>query len=320
MAISDLSLMLAKVEASYATWAAPAPATDASVIFGYQMTPIEGEDVRRQTERGFHGTNPSRRTAKRQRHQFSQELTGAGTVDGVAHWGKFTRGCQFGAAVPVAATECGYPLIGVGDGGSLSLAGNKGNAFDLRGKGSRGNMTISLVEKQLPSIAWDYMGLHQDEANIITPSSPAGVVLPVYPPPVEVSLINTVVQLFGVTLGVRSFELNMGNKLEYYSTTATRQVVFGKDESGSARSPRARVVFELPDLGVRNFFTDIASGVGGAFSLVHGLVAGNIVEIASANAVLTDAEFTVEANRIFLSANLDFVSTAAGNDFTLKTK
>ena len=114
MAISDLSLMLAKTEAVYGTWAAPAPATDASVIFGYTMTPIEGEDVRRQTERGFHGTNPSFRTAKRQRHVFSQELTGAGTADGIAPWAKFTRGCQFGAPVPVAATECGYPLIGVG--------------------------------------------------------------------------------------------------------------------------------------------------------------------------------------------------------------
>jgi hypothetical protein len=320
MAISDLSLMLAKAEASYATWAAPAPATDASVIFGYTMTAIEGEDVRRQIERGFHGANPSRRTAKRQRHRFSQELTGAGTVDGVAHWAKFTRGCQFGAAVPVPATECGYPLIGVGDGGSLSLAGNKGNAFDLRGKGARGNMTISLVEKQLPSIAWEFMAVHQDEANIITASSPAGVVLPVYPPPVEVSLINTVVQLFGVTLGVRSFELNLGNKLEYYSTTAARQIVFGKDESGSARSPRARVLFELPDLAARNFFTDIAAGTPGAFNLTHGLDAGNIVEIASANAVLVNGDFSVEANRIFLSAEIDFVSTAAGNDFTLKTK
>jgi hypothetical protein len=319
MAISDLSLMLAKTEASYATWAAPAPATDASVIFGYTMTPIEGEDVRRQIERGFHGANPSFRTAKRQRHRFSQELTGAGTVDGVAHWAKFTRGCQFGAAVPVAATECGYPLIGVGDGGSLSLAGNKGNAFDLRGKGARGNMTISLVEKQLASIGWDFMALHQDDANIITPSSPAGVVLPVYPPPVEVSLINTVVQLFGITLGVRSFELDMGNKTEFYSTTATRQIVFGKDDSGSARSPRARVVFELPDLAVRNFFTDIGSGTGGNFSLTHGTQAGNIVSMSSSNAILENGEFTVEANRLFLSGDLAFVSTAAGNDFTLKT-
>ena len=70
------------------------------------------------------------------------------------------------------------PLIGSGDGASLSIAGNKGNAADLRGKGARGNVTFSFVEKQLPAMAFEYMALLQDDANIITPNAPAGVVLP----------------------------------------------------------------------------------------------------------------------------------------------
>ena len=319
MPVSDLSLITSKVEAAYGTWAMPAPATDASVVFGYAMTPMESEEVRRQTERGFSGTNPSFPTAVRQRHAFSQELTGAGTAIGIAHWAKHLRGCQFGAPVP-GASDCAYPLVGSGDGGSLSIAGNKGNAFDLRGKGCRGNARLNFTEKQLPSIAFEFMGLMQDDANIVTPNVPAGIVLPTYPAPVEVSLINTVVQIDGFTLGVRSFDLDMGNKTEYYSTTATREVIFGKDESGTGRAPTARCVFEMLDPATKNFFPLIRSGATVAFSLVHGLTVGNIIELASANAVLGKAEFSVESNRIFLNADIQFVASAAGNDFTLKTK
>ena len=319
MPVSDLSFMAAKVEATYGTWAAPTPAADAAIIFGYEITPMESEQVRRQTERGFSGGNPSIPTAIRQRHSFSLELTGAGTATGVAHWAKFLRGCQFAAASP-GASDCTYPLIGSGDGASLSLAGNKGNVADARGKGSRGNAIFRLTEKQLPSIGLEMMSLLQDDVNIITPNVPAGIVLPVYPAPVEVNLLNSVIQLGGFTLGVRSFELNMGNKTEFFSTTATREIIFGKDESGTGRAPTARLVAELPDPAVKNFFPQSRSGEAVAFSLTHGTVAGNIIELTSANAVLSAISFSQEANRLFMNADLAFVATSAGNDFTLKTK
>ena len=320
MSIGDLSLMMGKVEGPYGVYVSPTPAADSSIVFGYEMTAIEGEDVRREIERGFHGTNPSQRTAIRQRHRWSMELTGAGTADGEAHWAKYLRGCQFAASVADAGIDRTYPLIGVGDGGSMSLAGNKGNAFDLRGRGARGNMTLRFVEKQLPSIAYDFMALHQDPVNIITPNAPAGVVLPTYPAPKEVSLLNTVVTFDGLVLGVRSFEMNLGAKVEYYSTTAVRQIVFGKDQEGSARSPTATVVFELPDPSLKNYFADILAGEGKTFSLTHGLDEGNIVKLGSTNAILANGDFTPESNRLFLSGQLQFVSTAAGNDFELKTK
>lgn len=315
---NDTSLMLAKVEVTYGTYTAPAPATDVSPVFGYSMTPMESEDVRREIERGFNGGNPSTPTAIRQRHQFSVELAGHGTAVGVPHWAKFLRACQFGAPVPAASVT--HPLVGAGDGGSLSIAGNKGNQFDLRGRGSRGNATFRFQEKGLPSIQFDIQALMQDDANIITPSVPAGIVLPTDVQPAEVSLLNTVVTLDGVVLGVRSFELNMGNKAEYYSTTGSRQIIFGKDQEGSARAPTATCVFELPDPAVKNFFPSIRTGVPVSFSLVHGLTAGNIIEITSANAVLGKADFTVEQNRIFLSCPIQFIATASGNDFLLTTK
>lgn len=320
MPIADKSLLLAKLEAAYGTYLAPAPATDMSPVFDYSMTPMESEEFRRQIERGFHGINPASPTAIRQRHSFKTELAGAGTVDGVPHWAKLLRACQFDAPVITAGVMATHPLIGVGDGASLSIAGNKGGAFDLRGRGARGNCTLSFTEKQQPHIAWDMVALLQDDVNIVTANAPVGIVMPTDVVPAEVSMLNTVVQLDGVALGVRSLELNLGAKVEYFSTTGSRQVVFGKDESGSARAPAARCVFEMPDIGVKNYFPQIRAGTAVAFSLVHGTAAGNIIEITAANAVLGRAEFQVEANRIFLSADIQFVATAAGNDFTLITR
>ena len=181
-------------------------------------------------------------------------------------------------------------------------------------------MTLRLIEKQLPSIAYEFMALHQDPVNIITPNAPTGIILPSYPAPKEVSMLNTVVMFDGLVLGVRSLEMNLGAKTEYYSTTAVRQIVYGKDQEGSARSPTARVVFELPDPALKNYFSDILAGVGKDFSLTHGLDVGNIFKLGSPNAILANGEFTSEANRLFLTGDLQFVSTAAGNDFTMSTQ
>lgn len=315
---ADTSLILAKVETVPGTYVEPAPATDAQVVFDYTVTPMESEQVRRSVERGFSGINPSAYTAIRNRHQFSVELTGSGTVDTPAPWARLLQACQFGAAVPVVTTEVGYPLVGNDDGGSLSIAGLKGDARH-KSRFARGNAIFHFAERGLPGIEFDFQGI-PELAGLVDSYTPVGLALPTYPAPVEVSLLNTVVKLGSITLGVRSLDLNMGNMVEYFSTTGRRAILFGKDETGNRRAPSATAVFEMPELATKNYFPDMIAGTPLAFELTHGTVAGNIIEITSSRAVLGAATYSVEANRLFLNAELEFVASASGNDFTLKTK
>jgi|GEM_PF-3918178 len=313
----DTSVVLAKVESPAGTYATPVGATDAFLVFGYEVTPMESEEVRRQIERPFPGVNPSTYTAIRQRHAFSVELAGSGVANTPAKWGTLLRGCLFGAGVP-GVSKAAYPLASVGDGEAMSIVGYKDNARH-RGKLSRGNAVFRFTERQLPSIGFDFQSLIEG-ASPMDGSAPSGVVLPNYPGPVEVSLANTVVTLGGTVLGVRSLEIDLGNKVAFFSTTGGRSIIFGKDESGDRRAITGTAVFELPDPTAKNFFFDILPRSPLAFSLIHGTAAGNIVELASAGAVLGRATYTVEQNRIFMNCPIEFVPTAAGNELMLETR
>jgi hypothetical protein len=308
---------LFKPETVPGTFANPAGANDAQLVFGYEVTPMESEEVRRAIERPFPGINPSTYTAIRARHRFSVELSGSGTPTTPAKWGQLLQACLFGAAVPAVA-KVGYPLDSVGDGGAGSIAGYKDNARH-RAKMARGNAVFRFQERQLPSIQFDFQALIEG-ASPMDASAPAGVVLPTYPVPVEVNLANTVITLGGTVLGVRSLEIDLGNKVEFFSTTGGRAIIFGKDDSGDRRAITGQAVFELPDPAVKNYFTDIIPRTRLAFSLVHGTAAGNIVRITSANAVLGRATYSVEQNRIFMNCPIEFVPTAANSDLVLETE
>lgn len=313
----DTSVFLWRPEAPPGVFAAPAAATDAHLVFGYEVTPMESEEVRRAIERPFPGINPSTYTAIRSRHRFSVELAGSGAANIPAKWAQLLQGCLFGSAAPAGA-RVGYPLASVGDGGAGSIAGFKDNARH-RGRMARGNAVFRFQERQLPSIGLEYQALIEGAAPMDA-SAPVGVVLPTYPVPVEVNLANTVITLGGTVLGVRSLEIDLGNKVEFFSTTGGRAIIFGKDDSGDRRAITGTAVFELPDPAVKNFFTDIIPRTPLAFSLVHGVAAGNIVRITSPGAVLGRATYSVEQNRIFMNCPIEFVPTAAGNELVLETE
>lgn len=313
----DLSVFLWKPEVTPGVYLAPAPATDAHLVFDYEVTPMESEEVRRSIERGFPGVTPSTYTAIRSRHRFSVELAGSGAANTPAKWGQLLQGCLFGAGVPAGA-KVGYPLASVGDGGAGSLIGFKDNARH-RGRMARGNAVFRFQERQLPSIGFEYQALIEGPTPMDA-SAPAGVVLPTYPVPAEVNLANTVITLGGTVLGVRSLEIDLGNKVEFFSTTGGRAIIYGKDDTGDRRAVTGNAVFELPDPAVKNFFSDIIPRTPLAFSLVHGTTAGNIVRITSPAAVLGRATYSVEQNRIFMNCPIEFIPTAAGNELVLETE
>jgi hypothetical protein len=313
----DTTVLGVKVETTPGTYVAPNLATDALVTFNYNIVPIQSEEVRRAVDLGFPGRRPSTKTGVHARHSFSVELAGAGAANTQTFWARILRGCMFGAAVP-GGSSVSIPLISTGDGGSLSLSGWKENER-FRARMGRGNAVFTFTEKQLPRIDFDLLGLIEGAAPSDA-SAPGTVTLPSYPNPVEVNLSNTVIQVDSYTLGMREFSLDLGMRTELYSTTGSRAIIFGKDETGDRRSPSFRLLAELPGAAAKDFFAPTLAGTPLSFSLVHGTVAGNIIEITSSRLVFEDIQLQVESNRIFMNATGGFISSSANNDFALVTK
>jgi hypothetical protein len=245
-------------------------------------------------------------------------MAGAGTATGIPFWCRMLAGCLF-ATPSVGASSVTHALSSAGDGGSGSILGNKGQLARMRGRGARGNAVFNFEERQIPRIDWDFQSLIEGTLPLDS-GSVAGLVLPTPPVGLEVNLLNTVVLLDGHVLGVRRLSIDLGNKVTFYSTTATRQILFSKDESGDRRAIVADALFELPDPATKNFFGGILTGAAVGFSLVHGTAAGNIIEITSSRAVISQPTFSQEENRVFMNCRLRFVPTAANNELTLVTR
>lgn len=313
----DTSILLAKVETTYGTDAAPAAATDAAVVFNWQPNPMEADELRRSIERGFAGATPKVLTRFRQSHSFRLELAGSGDVDDPTLWGDvFLRACMFDEPVITAATDVAYPLEGVGDGASITIHGWKEN-LRHRVQGFRGNAKFNFTSGQLPYIEFTGMGLLSQDPDANTATAPT---LPVYPAPLEVNTVNTDFTLGGYAALLRSFELDLGMKTTMRDLVGQTAIIFDKAEDGDRRSAGGTLVIQLPDPTAKNYFSDIRNQTNIALALTHGTVAGNIIELASTRLNLGTPTFSTEQNRLMMSAPFNLVPSAAGNEFTLKTK
>lgn len=313
----NLSVLLAKVEAVAGTPVVPVGATDAYLVQNMRITPFKSTPVRRNVDLPFAGARGAVPTAIHQGLSFDVELCGSGAANTAAKWGNLLQSCLFAAAAPGGA-EVTYALSSAGDGFAMSAYSFKDTARH-RGYGMRGTVTFSFVEKQLPKMSFDMLALIL--SNIVMDNTaPGAVTLPSYPAPAEVNLANTVVTLDGYVVGCRSLEINMGMKTVFYSTTGGKAVIFDKSDDGDRRAARFKAVFELPDPATKNYFTGLPAGTAIAFSIVHGTVAGNIVDMSSPGLVIETAEYTDENNRLFMSIEGALVPTAANNELVLKTR
>lgn len=314
----DITYLAIKNEVAPGTYLAPTFAADACQVFNYAVTPFQHQSVRRSIDLPYAGRRPQVPTGVHAGHNFSVELAGAGAAITIPWWAKLLRGCLFGTAT-ANASSVDIPLSSAGDGGALSLLGNK-DTVQHQAKGMRGNAVINLTEKQLPRIEFSFLGLINGAAPAAYAVAGA-VTLPVYPAPVEVNLANTIVTLDGFTLGMRSINIDMGMKTSLYSTTGARAIIFDKSEDGDRRSVGGTLVAELPDPAVKEYFTALAAGTPLALSVTHGTVAGNIIVITTDKLVISDITYTVENNRLFMNAAFDLVPSGAGtNELTLTTK
>ena len=313
------SFLAAKVETTPGTWAAPTLAADALTIRNLTIDPFNTATLRRNIDKGFAGANPSIPSNVHRGYSFEMELSGSGTANTPVLWQTMLRGSMFGAGVP-GGSSVSYPLTSTGDGSALSLFLLKDTILH-EVRGARGNAVFTFNEKGLPIVAFSGLGLFRTAGEVYKAGASTGLSLGAYPAPVEVNLENTVITLDTFTLGVREFSLDLGMKTQLYSTTGSRQVIFGKDDEGDRRAAKFRMSFELPDSASKNYSASLAAGSIIPFTLVHGTAAGNIIELSSARAIAETITYSEDANRLFATVTGVCTPNGAGNnDFVLVTK
>ena len=259
--------ILHKLETTYATDAAPL-AANAIITSNVSFTPLEGEEVSRDLLLPYMGNQGVLLAAEVGRIEFDVELAGAGAAGTAPKYGSLIRSAGF-AETLTAATKVDYTIAETGvESGTLYFNSDGVQHIFL---GSQTDFQLTFNAKGIPKARFTVLGLLGTVADAALPTfSMTGWITPVL-----VSKANTLLTLHGWAAIAESLQISLGNTLTPRFLIGDERVLI------SDRSSTGSAVVQASSIADINWFARARARTRAALSLVHGTVAGNIVEITA---------------------------------------
>lgn len=257
--------ILVKPEAVEGTDSAPA-AANAIVATNVTFTPIEGEEVSRDLMLPYMGHQGVVLAGTYGRLEMDIEIAGSGTAGAAPKYSAVLRACGLAETVD-AGISTTYSIVEDGQ-ESVSVY------FIMDGVrhilvGARGNVTMTFQPKAIPKFRLALTGMLGTITDAALPAvSQAG-----WTTPVPVSKAETTMTLHGWSSVAESLTVDLGN-------TVTPRFLIGDERIIiTDRKTTGTAVVEARSLSEIDWFASARSRTRGPLELVHGTVAGNIVEV-----------------------------------------
>ena len=303
---SEKKLLLFKIETTEGTDAAPVVGTNAILTRNLDATGLEGDQGIRQLDGLKAGARPSYYRQIRRPFSFEVEIAGGGvSAVTVPAWMVLNRVCGMDAGVAGGSSVVQSPIDPW-----TSPSGTAWPFYDnlkVAALGSRGTFTMNFEDDEIPFLAYDMMGF--PPAGLVSESAPGTPTLTGFTAPVLVNSANTTFSLGSYSPPVRSLKIMYGNQTEPRSLTGPTDRIVARQ-----REATFELLVEFPDLTSKNYYTQLLSRATIPLQVVHGTVAGNIVQVDAANAEI--GLITTPDEGGFLMAKIPgrLLPSAAGND------
>jgi hypothetical protein len=298
-----LGVLAAKVEATYGTDVVPTATDNVILVQNIDVQPITMEtDDYNPVMPDF---GPSERIvgAFWATLSFDVLLSGGGAPLGTPpNHGVLSRGCGV-AQTASAGTSVTHTLISSGQESLTIYYWADGVLFKL--KGARGERRERWQARKAPVASFTFTGLHVPMEDQAMPAP----TLPVVPRPTAVNRSNTVVQIDSYAIKLTSFEIGLGNDVQYFNRTGRENVEIVD------RMPAGRAVFELPLEAEKNFLGATGfctTGAAANMSIVHGTVLGNRLTRTVPSMQLLKPKFTNEQGVMMLDCELFIARPSTG--------
>lgn len=262
-------IILAKIETTYGTDAAPTGADDAMLMTGVELRPMEGEEVSRDLDLPYFGAQPMIPTGLRATLTGSIELVGAGSAGTAPAWGPIARACGLAEVISPATSVVYSPISTAME--SVTIHFWVGGTRHVL-KGARGTGVIEVSAQGLPMLKVTMTGL------FATPTETARVTpdLTGFVPPVLATSTNTpVFTLNAVSMVLRSLSFDLGNQVE------PRLLIGREDIRITDRTEKLSAKVEAVPLTTFDPYTLALAQTLFAMALTHGTAAGKIVALAA---------------------------------------
>lgn len=262
----DLQLMLAKIEGTYGTDAAPTGAANAILAQNVKWSPFEATEVTRQHARPTQGARPSMLVGKHAKVTFEVELKGSGVAGTPPALGVFLRACKC-AEVIVAVTSVTYNPVSSGHESISIYFYVDGILFKMTG--ARGTWTMKLGVNGIPVIEFVMTGQFTQPSSVAVPTPTYGTQL-TQDPQVATSANTPTFTIGGYSAILRDFKFTAGNDVKPRFLIRSESVII------PASDERLEFQIEAVPLATFNPYALAAAETKQAVSLVHGVGAGKI--------------------------------------------
>ncbi|MES0879698.1 phage tail tube protein [Roseibium sp. SCP14] len=258
--------LLAKIEVSEATDSVPTGADNAIQANDVSITPMAGDEETRDLMLPYLGHQGVILTGDYVQLEFSVEVAGAGAAGTVPPYGALLRACALSETI-TPATSVAYEPVSDGE-ESISVYFNQDGVRHVA-LGARGNVTVEFVPKRIPRFRFTLMGLLGTITDVALPT----IDLSGFQTPRTVSKAATTLSLHGASRVAESLSINLGQQIE------PRFLIGDERIQLSDRSGTGTAIVEAEPLASVNWFDIASQRTAGVLQLVHGTVAGNIVQL-----------------------------------------
>jgi hypothetical protein len=302
-------LLLYKIETTEGTDSTPIVGTDAILTRNLDASGLEADTKVRQLDGQYFGARPSVLSSIRRPVSFEVEIAGAGVAATIPAWMKLNRICGFDAGASGGGGNQQNPISASIP--SATLWPHYDN-LRLKALGSRGTFTMTFEDDEIPFFTYNMTGFAP--SGMVDESVPGAPTLTGFKDPVLCSTANTTFTLGAYAAPLRRLVINAGSQVEPRSLIGPTDKMMFRN-----REITFEAVIELPDLTAKNYWTSVEARTTQALQLIHGTVAGNIVQVDGARAELGLPVLSEEQGIVMATIPGRFLPTSAGNDEFLIT-
>ena len=306
MALWRNRLALVKAEATYGTSSSPA-ASDALLFTTLDIEPLALELTEREAIQAAMGNRPSVVAQRSVPVKATVEMAGSGTAGTAPRFGPLLKACGLSETV-VSSTSVTYAPVSSGF-SSYTMDFYADNGSRQAITGVRGTAELSLSVGEIPTIAFDQMGIYSAPGALSRPSE----TYTNQASPLVVNTDNTAtVSVHGFSACMTSFTLSLGVEMVFRQLAGCTKQVLIVD-----RKPTGSITIELPAFATKDFLTIASNQTTGAITWAHG-ASGNLLTFTASTCAF-DAPTLDEADGV-TNITLPFrpLPTATGNnEFTL---
>lgn len=263
-----LKTFLLRRETTYGVDAVPTGALDAVLATDVSLQPMEGTDVARDLDLPFLGGQGTIPNELHSRFSFKVELAPSGTPGTAPAWASILQCCGCAQVITPGVSTVYNPVTDNHSSATIHLTID---GILFRALGARGTAKITVNAQAIPYLEFSFTGLFQQPADQAAPAA----TLTAFRRPRVASHANTpVFTINAVPMVMRSFELDLGNRVEPRFLVGAEEILITQREDMVKAQVEARL------LSVFNPFALAAAQTTVAVNLVHGIGAGNIVTLA----------------------------------------